>query len=143
MSKDRTPDPYGVEPARGEKPATGAGAQAPAFSARIQDGVHVVRLERASVLDAYEIERLGDDIYAYIKPIDGPWLVVDLANVEHLSSAALGMLIALRRVVVEKKGGGLALANVNRSLQSIFEMTRLHKLIAMRDSTEKAVRRTA
>ena len=100
----------------------------------------IITFEQSNVLDAYEIEKLGDAIYHQIRPLEAPKVVVDLSHVEHLSSAALGMLIALRQVVVEKKGGGIAIANVNKDLRSIFKMTKLDKLATMCDSTEKAVR---
>ncbi len=109
------------------------------FSARIEDGIHVLTFEQTNVLDAYEIEQLGDAIYHHIKPIDTPRVVISLENVQHLSSAALGMLVALRKVAVEKKGGGLCMANVGDDLQSIFKMTSLDKLIPIHDSTAKAV----
>ena len=109
------------------------------FSARIENGVHVLTFEQADVLDAHEIEELGNAIYDHIKPIDMPRLVVNLEHVQHLSSAALGMLVALRKVAVDKKGGGLAMAHVGADLRSIFKMTRLDKLIPIHDNTAKAV----
>jgi anti-sigma B factor antagonist len=139
----REPDPYGVEQARAKPTAqseTGAAAAKTArFSSSVQDGVQIITFEQASVLDAYEIEKLGDGIYQQIKPLEAPKVVIDLSHVDHLSSAALGMLIALRKVVVEKKGGGIAIANVNKDLRSIFKMTRVDKLARMCASTEKAV----
>ena len=135
-------DPYVVEGSKSDAPSTsGAGAAGARISARIEDGIHVIRFEQSNVLDAYEIEQLGDEIYHHLKPIDAPKVVIDLGNVEHLSSAALGMLIALRKVVVEKKGGGIGIANVSEDLKSIFRMTRLDKLMKMSESTEKAMQR--
>ncbi len=140
----KKPDPYGVEqskakPTAQSEPAVAA-AKTAGFSAGVQSGVKIITFEQSNVLDAYEIEKLGDAIYHQIRPLEAPKVVVDLSHVEHLSSAALGMLIALRQVVVEKKGGGIAIANVNKDLRSIFKMTKLDKLATMCDSTEKAVR---
>ncbi len=91
----------------------------------------------AAGLEFYVI--VTDFIELEIKPLEAPKVVIDLSHVEHLSSAALGMLTALKQVVVDKKGGGIAIANVNKDLHSIFKMTRLDKLVKMCDSTEKAV----
>jgi anti-sigma B factor antagonist len=139
----KKPDPYGVEQSGAKKKAesgpAGAGGETARFSAHVQDGVQVIAFEQSSVLDAFEIEQLGDAIYHQIKALEVPKVVIDLGHVDHLSSSALGMLIALRKVVVEKKGGGLAIANVNKDLRSIFKMTRLDKLAKMCDSTEMAV----
>jgi anti-sigma B factor antagonist len=143
MEPKKKKDPYGVEQS-GAKPTAhsepgAAAAKTARFSCSVQNGVQIITFEQASVLDAYEIEQLGDGIYQQIKPLEAPKVVIDLSHVDHLSSAALGMLIALRRVVVEKKGGGIAIANVNKDLRSIFKMTRLDKLAKMCASTEKAV----
>jgi anti-sigma B factor antagonist len=136
-------DPYGVEQSKAKPTAQSepgaAAAKTARFSASVQNGVQIITFEQSCVLDAYEIEKLGDSIYQQIKPLEAPKVVIDLSHVDHLSSAALGMLIALRRVVVEKKGGGIAIANVNKDLRSIFKMTRLDKLAKMCASTEKAV----
>lgn len=132
----KKPDPYAVE-TKPDKPRESGGKSH--FSARIENGVHVLTFEQANVLDAYEIEQLGDAIYDHIKPLDAPRLVISLENVQHLSSAALGMLVALRKVAVDQKGGDVALAHVSEDLRSIFKMTRLDKLIPIHDNTAKAV----
>ena len=140
MSETKKPDPYAVQGARSDAvnaPTPRAPTQR--FSARIQDGVHVIRFEQSNVLDAHEIEQLGDDIYHHLKPVDTPRVVIDLENVEHFSSAALGMLIALRKIVVDKKGGGLGIANLRADLRPIFTMTKLDKLLTIHDSTEQAI----
>ena len=142
IEPSKTPDPYAIDSpkdAPGDTPPAAEGGASARFSARVQDGVHVVTFEQSNVLDAYEIEQLGNDIYHYIKPVDAPKLVIDLGNVEHLSSAALGMLVALRKIVVQQKGGGLGIANVSKDLTSIFKMTNLDKLVGMYATTEKAI----
>jgi anti-sigma B factor antagonist len=137
----KKPDPYGVEHSAA-KQADAAG-KSTRFSATVESGVQVITFEQSNVLDAFEIEKLGDAIYHHIKALETPKVVIDLSNVDHLSSAALGMLIALRKVVVEKNGGGIAIANVSKDLRSIFKMTRLDKLTKLCDSTEKAVQSLA
>ncbi len=141
MDRKAKPDPYAVE-RTGGKPgaaATGDTAADRMFSSKAIDGVQVIEFTSANVIDAYYIERLGDGIYHHIKELEGPKLVIDLAKVQHLSSAALGMLIALKKVV-DKKGGAIAIANVNGEIREVFRLTNLHKLIKLHDSTEKAVR---
>ncbi len=140
MSETTKPDPYAVQGARSDA-ADGPTPSAPSlrFSARIQDGVHVIKFEQSNVLDAHEIEQLGNGIYHHFKPVDAPRVVIDLENVEHFSSAALGMLIALRKIIVDKKGGGLGIANLRADLRPIFTMTKLDKLLTLHDSTEQAI----
>jgi anti-sigma B factor antagonist len=129
-------------PAKLEKPARPADAAKPAsrdlFNSHVRDGVHIVGLTRADVLDAGYIEAVGDDIYHHIKQFDAPRVVMNLDNVRHLSSAALSMLIALKKVV-EKQGGAICLANVSDDIMQIFKITKLHKLMKIHKSTDKAI----
>jgi len=139
MDKSKKHDPYGLDqPVESVEapPARSAGSKL--FSVHDDGGVHVIAFERANVLDAYEIQRLGDDIYQFIKTLDAPRVVVDLARVQHLSSSAIGMLIAIK-TVVEKRDGKVAIANVSRDIMEVFKLTKLHKLIKIHDDTGKAV----
>ena len=140
VSKTPKPGPYGVEPAA-DPAASGAPetAQTPLISSRLEAGVHVIRFTRADVLDAHYIERLGDAIYHHLKGVDAPRVVNDLGNVQQLSSAALGMLIALRKVVVDKQGGKIALANVREELRKVFKITKLNRLLKIHDGTQQAI----
>jgi anti-anti-sigma factor len=146
MKGPAKPDPYSVE--QGKKQAAAAGEPAATtpssdastlFSSRTEKNVHVIRFSRSDVLDAQYIEQLGDDIYHYLKPHPDPRVVIDLGNVNHLSSAALGMLIALNTVVTKKQKGKLCLADVDANLMQVFKITKLHKLLKIHDSTAPAV----
>ncbi len=112
------------------------------FSTQKVDGVHVLKFDKSEVLDSYEIERLGDDIYSYLEPLHEPKVLLDMKRVKHLSSAALGMLLALRGVI-ERDGGRLALTNVRDDVLAIFEMTRLDTLIPIYPGTTEALKQIA
>jgi len=114
----------------------------PLFSTKEVDGVHVLKFDQSEVLDAYEIERLGDDIYGYLEPLEAPRVLIDMAKVKHLSSAALGMLLALRGVL-ERAGGRLGLTNVRDDVMAIFEMTCLDKLIPIFARADEGVAKLA
>ena len=144
MSKKPKPGPYDVEGAAeqpAEPPAAGApeADRTPLFSSRIEAGVHVVRFSRADVLDAHYIEQLGDQIYRHLKGVDAPRVVIDLGSVRQLSSAALGMLIALQKVIVDRQGGKIALANVREDLRKVFKITKLDRLMKIHDGTQQAI----
>ena len=51
-------------------------------------------------------------------------LVLDLADVQYLTSAALRVIKKLY-MVMQKKGGTLAMKNVNESIMEVLEMTKL------------------
>ncbi len=108
------------------------------FSVAVDRDVHVIMIDKSKTLDAYEVETLGDQIYEFLEARLAPKVVVDLGNIDHLSSAALGMLIALR-AVVERDGGVLCVANVSDDLQALLKMTKLHKVIKIYNSLKEAV----
>ena len=110
----------------------------PYFSVLSHDAVRVVRFSRADVVDGAYIERLGGDLATYLAQIETPNVVIDLENVTHLSSAALGMLVKVG-VSVSHRDGGLRLANVSDDLTKIFKMTKLHKVLRIHESVEEAV----
>jgi anti-sigma B factor antagonist len=55
-------------------------------------------------------------------------LLVDLANLEYLSSAALGKFISLGKKV-QRHGGRLLLCNVHESIRELFKVTKLDHLL--------------
>ncbi|UCD75026.1 MAG: STAS domain-containing protein [Phycisphaerales bacterium] len=99
----------------------------------------MITLAPSEMLDAHYIEKLGDEIYHHVKTIEAPRLVIDLENVRHMSSAALGMLIALKKVT-DRQGGRICLANVRDDLVQVFKLTKLHKVLKIHGSIDKAVK---
>jgi anti-sigma B factor antagonist len=59
-----------------------------------------------------------------LKPIR---LLVDFGNVAYLTTAALGLLLQLRKAL-SGWGGGLTLRHLHPRLHEVFEVTRLHTL---------------
>ena len=131
-------DPYSVE-----SDASKDGAPLPSgfdtpFSTSELHGVHIATLERRDVLDAHDIERLGESLKRFTKSAKGSKVVVDLANVRHLSSSAIGMLITLRSFAQEA-GGDITLANANKELAKILKVMKPHKVLRNYDNITKAV----
>ncbi|MHC4083475.1 MAG: STAS domain-containing protein [Planctomycetota bacterium] len=99
---------------------------------------HVIEFTRADLTDAALIKTIGDDIYHLVRRIDQPKVVVDFQQVERLSSATLGMLIALDKVV-SKQSGQLRIANVSEEVHDIFKLTGIDKKLPIQKSTQDAV----
>jgi anti-sigma B factor antagonist len=81
--------------------------------------VHVLR-PNGHLLHAEPIQKFLD---AYAQR-PGTKLVIDLANAQYISSAALSKLLALRKWVLGRKGR-LALRSVHPDLWEVFQVTRL------------------
>lgn len=110
----------------------------PFLNVRKVDSAVILEFTRTDLTDAALIKNLGDEIYQIIKPISKPRVIVDLAQVQRLSSATLGMLIALRKVI-DKMDGQLRVANVATALREIFQMTRLDATLHLHESIGEAV----
>ena len=61
-----------------------------------------------------------------------------MQGVQYLSSAALGMLLTLR-TAIDSNGGALRLANVKDDIQMVFKITKLDKLITIKENTIAAI----
>ena len=99
---------------------------------------HVVEFNGPDVIEASEIKHAGDEIYHYLKDLQGVKLVLDFNRVKHLSSAALGMIIALNKVI-DQRDGQIRIANVGSEIEKIFKMTKLNKLMQIVDGTQAAI----
>lgn len=66
-------------------------------------------------------------------------VLVDFAKVAFIDSSGLAVLIEMFQLLKEK-GGKLVLCNVNKKIRGIFEITKVHKLIAIYENREAALR---
>jgi anti-anti-sigma factor len=104
---------------------------------RVGDAL-VLKFTRTDMTDAAFITKVGDEIYQLIKTVDKPKVVVDFSQVARLSSATLGMLVALRKVV-HKQHGQMRVSNIAKDLMEIFKMTRLDVTLQVCASNEEAL----
>lgn len=65
-------------------------------------------------------------------------LVMDLTNVSYIDSSGLGALVAAMKQA-RAVGGNLKLCGLQEDVRSIFEMTRLIKVMAVHSDREEAV----
>ncbi len=111
----------------------------PKFTMRESQGTLLVGFTTADLLDGMYIKQLGDEIYHHIKEMTGVKLVLDFSNVRHLSSAALGMVIALHKVVTKQLDGELVVANISDDVHKVFKLMKLTKLVKIYQGTNDAV----
>ncbi len=103
-----------------------------------QEGVDIVRFVERKILDELSISELGDQLRAVAESSPSIRLLLNFEDVDHLSSAALGMLITLDKLVKERKGT-LKLCNINRQILEVFKITRLNKLFEIHGTTKEAL----
>ena len=98
----------------------------------------VLKFTRTDMTDAAFIRKVGDEIYQLVRGMLRPKLVVDFSDVERLSSATLGMLVALRKIVTRQEGQ-MRVTNIADDLIGIFKMTRLDVTLQVCGSNEAAI----
>ena len=103
------------------------------------DGVTQIEFIDRNILDEANIQAIGEEIASLIERSPKPKLLVSFANVDHLSSAALGTLITVN-TKIRNKGGKLCLANIDPQIYEVFVITRLNQLFEIKESTDEALK---
>ena len=94
----------------------------------VQDkDVRVVEFMHGKILDEANIAAIQDALNAMIDEEQSPKLLLDFSTVDHLSSAALGMLINANNRI-KQKNGQLRLSNIKPQIYEVFVITKLNKL---------------
>ncbi len=91
-----------------------------------------------NILDEANIQAISDEISGLIEQTATPHMLINFANVDHLSSAALGALITINNKTNEK-GGTLRLANIDPQIYEVFVITRLNKLFNIHETLNDAM----
>ncbi len=102
------------------------------------EGIHVVEFSDRKILDELCISEIRDELSKLVESTKGIKLLLSFENVEHLSSAALGVLITLNKQVSDSKGK-LKLSDITPQIYEVFKITRLNKLFDIHDTAEKAL----
>jgi anti-sigma B factor antagonist len=89
--------------------------------------VKVVDFVDSKILDEANIAEIGQQLTEMVAAKDRPKILLDFKNVDHLSSAALGMLINVNNKV-KQQNGQLRLAGIKPQILEVFEITKLNKL---------------
>lgn len=105
---------------------------------RRSDDITQIEFVDRNILDEGNIQQIGEEINALIESQERPRLLISFANVDHLSSAALGTLITIHNKV-KARGGQLRLAQIDPQIYEVFVITKLNKLFDIHEDIEEAV----
>jgi anti-anti-sigma factor len=103
------------------------------------DNVTQVEFIDRNILDEANIQVIGQEVASLVDAEPNPRLVISFSGVEHLSSAALGTLIAIN-TQVRNRSGQLRLANIDQQIYEVFTITRLNKLFSIHPSIDDAMK---
>ena len=100
--------------------------------------VTVARFVDKKILDESNIQLIGNQLFGLVDDDGRKKIVLDFANVEYLSSAALGKLITMNKKVADS-GGKLRLCSIRPDIYEVFAITRLNKVFDIRDTQDQAL----
>lgn len=110
----------------------------PPVSVIQQKDIRIVEFTNNKILDEANIVEIGQTLVSLVDERDYPRLLLDFATVDHLSSAALGMLINISNRI-KKKNGQLRLANIKPQILEVFVITKLNKLFRILPTRDEAL----
>jgi stage II sporulation protein AA (anti-sigma F factor antagonist) len=100
--------------------------------------VSVVTFVDSKIIDEAEIQEMGQELYDLVERDARKKVVLNFANVEFLSSAALGKLIGFDKRV-KQHSAQLMLTNIRPEIYEVFAITKLTKLFDIKDDEADAL----
>jgi len=100
--------------------------------------VTVVNFVDRRILDEHNIQVIGEQLFSLVDEVGRRKILLNFGNVEFLSSAALGKLIALHKKL-QAVGGRLILCNIDPEIYEVFEITRLDKFFNIQKEEQAAL----
>jgi anti-sigma B factor antagonist len=88
-------------------------------------------------LDAHNSEELKSEINRIIS-LDNKNIIIDLKDVRFIDSSGLGVLVSGFKNTSAKQGS-LKLSNLQTQVKSMFELTRLHRVFDIYQTTDEAL----
>jgi anti-sigma B factor antagonist len=108
------------------------------FELQQQEDVTVVRFITNRVLDSGTIQQMGDSLFQLVDEEGAHKLVINLAEVSFLSSAALNRLILLKKKILQHEGD-LKLVEMKPEIRRVFEISRLDTFFDILDDQATAL----
>jgi len=110
----------------------------PLLAVSHQKDVRIVEFTNNRILDEANIAEIGQGLSGLVEEQQTPKLLLDFNTVDHLSSAALGMLINVNNRI-KQKNGQLRLTNIKPQIFEVFVITKLNKLFKIHHSRADGV----
>jgi anti-sigma B factor antagonist len=92
--------------------------------------IAVVNFVDKKILDEQNIQMIGDDLFRLVDELGRRKILLNFANVQYMSSAALGKLIRLHQRL-HSIGGKLVLCGISKDLYDVFVITKLDKMLTI------------
>ena len=100
--------------------------------------VVVVEFTNNKILDESVLEEIRRTLNRLVEAAAIPKLLLDFVHVDHMTSAALGLLINVDKSI-KLKNGQLRLANIKPPIMEVFVTTKLNKVFRIHSSRAEAM----
>jgi anti-sigma B factor antagonist len=107
------------------------------FTTREESDVLVVAFDTASVLNDFRNNALREALYELVQSRPEPRLVVNLQNVDYLSSSGIAILVGLKRRV-ESHGGQVVFFQLQPIVRDLLAVTKLDRYFIIADDEQQA-----
>ena len=97
----------------------------------------VVFFRESSILDESNIKALGEELFELADKYPKQIIVLSFNNVDYLSSAVLGKLMALNKKVKTNKGD-LKMCDIKDSIMEVFKVSKIYKVFDIQNTLEDA-----
>ncbi len=104
--------------------------------------VMVVSFKMRLLNDEENIEQLGQELFSLVEQANWLKLVLDLTNVEYLTSSVLGKLITLHRKL-HRSQGKLVLFGLSDGVDAILRTSKLLTYFAVAENRDAAIAQLA
>lgn len=94
------------------------------FECEQHNDVAIARFRDPILTDELNIQQLGAELFAIAEQFHLKKVVLDLGNVQHLTSSVLGKIITMHRRL-HRHGGVLALCAIGPEVADVLETSRL------------------
>ena len=102
------------------------------------DGVSIIRFAEPTLLDAFHISEVGEQLVNLIEKDGLRKIVLDLASIKMLSSQALGVLLTLRQKLTDSDGK-MVICGIDPRLYRVFKVTDLQSIFEFYNDVAAAV----
>jgi anti-sigma B factor antagonist len=100
--------------------------------------VSLVRFADRRIIDAANIQELGEELFGLVEKEGAKTLVLSFVNVDFLSSAALNKLIMLNSKL-KAAGGKMRLCGLKPEIHEVFVITKLTKVFDIKADENEAL----
>ncbi len=100
--------------------------------------IAIVEFTENKILDEMSVADIEKALGTLLEAKERPRILLDFSNVDHLTSAALGMLININNRL-KQQNGQLRLANIRPQIMEVFMITKLNRLFRILPTRAEAL----